>query len=105
MYLLRVPGLPDAPAQVIRGELEAEAARVDLAADAATTRVMIEVPWSALMDPDDLEFRGFDPGDAFGFNLALSCLSEFNQPLYRAVWNSEAGYERTGAAGVLFLSE
>jgi uncharacterized protein len=105
MCLLRVPGIAGSGLRTLRGDLAKGEPTVSVETTGNRSTVSMEIPWAALMDPDDLDFRGFDAGDVFGFNLALSVLGEFGQPLSRGVWSTHPGYEHDGASGCLVLAD
>jgi len=104
MFLLRTPLLDGGP-QVLRGNLEADEVSVARVRNGTTTEYRIEIPWERLSETEDMDERGFEPGECFGFDLTVAGVNDIQQPIYMAAWNSRAHHNQEARTGTLFFTD
>lgn len=106
MFLLRTALDGDeSAAQVMRGNLEPTRVSLSRERNGSTTEIRLEIPWELLAEAEEMEDRGFEPGEAFGFDMTVLGLNDISQPIYMSAWNSRSRHNNEAKTGTLFFTD
>ncbi len=106
MFLLRTPlEGEESGAHVLRGNLEPAKVALSRKKNGTMTEIRIEIPWELLAETEDMDERGFEPGEAFGFDMTILGLNDIQQPVYMSAWNGRSRQNNEARTGTLFFKE
>ena len=91
---------------VLRGSLANDQVRIDIdAGHGLGCKVLqIQIPWEPLAELEDMPDRGFEQGDAFGFDIAVGCTDHMDRQIYRIVWSGNPRLQADARTGTLFFT-
>ncbi len=107
MLMMRFRSAPDEPLspRVMRGQFDVAKAGIESAFVDGAVELKVHVPWDALVGEDGMDLRGFDDGNAIGFDLIVGRTDRTGQPVFRAAWGANPHVDRDARTGVLFFKE